>query len=238
MSNHLRMAMIARITTLHALGWSHRRIARELGIHREMVARHLALAAKPATNLTPGSEALAGPEVAGNRSMDALVGPEASPDSTMGSAGMNPGPEELLAPVASAAEPSEARSPAVRLGPSSLCESYRLIIQEKLQRGLSAQRIYQDLVGEVGFAHSYQSVKRFVRRLGLSSIVPFRRMECEPGAEVQVDFGTGPWIAGPEGKPRRTHVFRMVLSHSRKGYSEAVRRQTTEDFLGCLENAF
>ncbi len=30
----------------------------------------------------------------------------------------------------------------------------------------------------------------------------------------------------------------MVLSHSRKGYSEAVWRQTTESFIRCLENAF
>jgi hypothetical protein len=30
----------------------------------------------------------------------------------------------------------------------------------------------------------------------------------------------------------------MVLSHSRKGYSEAVYHQTTEEFLRCLENAF
>jgi hypothetical protein len=29
-----------------------------------------------------------------------------------------------------------------------------------------------------------------------------------------------------------------VLSHSRKGYSEAVGRQTTESFIRCLENAF
>jgi hypothetical protein len=28
------------------------------------------------------------------------------------------------------------------------------------------------------------------------------------------------------------------LSHSRKGYSEAVMRQDTETFLRCLENAF
>jgi transposase len=28
------------------------------------------------------------------------------------------------------------------------------------------------------------------------------------------------------------------LSHSRKGYSEAVWRQTTESFIRCLENAF
>jgi len=29
-----------------------------------------------------------------------------------------------------------------------------------------------------------------------------------------------------------------VLSHSRKGYSEAVYRQTTDDFIRCLENTF
>ena len=35
----------------------------------------------------------------------------------------------------------------------------------KVQVGLSAQRIYQDLVEENGFTDSYQSVKRFVRKL-------------------------------------------------------------------------
>ncbi|MBE7458740.1 MAG: DDE-type integrase/transposase/recombinase [Planctomycetia bacterium] len=30
----------------------------------------------------------------------------------------------------------------------------------------------------------------------------------------------------------------MVLSHSRKGYSEVMLRQTAEDFLRALENAF
>jgi hypothetical protein len=34
-----------------------------------------------------------------------------------------------------------------------------------MEAGLSAQRIYQDLVEENGFLGSYQSVKRFVRRL-------------------------------------------------------------------------
>jgi len=32
-------------------------------------------------------------------------------------------------------------------------------------------------------------------------------------------------------------VFRVILSYSRKGYSEAVFRQDTETFLRCLENA-
>ena len=33
-------------------------------------------------------------------------------------------------------------------------------------------------------------------------------------------------------------MFRIVLSHSRKAYAEAVFRQTTDDFLRRLENAF
>ena len=41
-----------------------------------------------------------------------------------------------------------------------------------------------------------------------------------------------------EGRRRKTHVFRIVLSHSRKGYSEAVFRQNTESFIRALENAF
>jgi len=37
---------------------------------------------------------------------------------------------------------------------------------------------------------------------------------------------------------RLTHVFRIVLSNSRKACSEAVFRQTTEDFIRAIENAF
>ena len=112
------------------------------------------------------------------------------------------------------------------------------MIQSKCDLGLSAQRIYQDLVTEHGFTGSYYSVRRFVRRLEPTRELPFRRLECEPGDEAQVDFGTGAPIVGPDGKRRKTHVFRIVLSHSRKAYSEVVYRQTTDDFLRCLENAF
>jgi len=115
-----------------------------------------------------------------------------------------------------------------------------------LEQGLSYQRIWQDL-HEDGFAGGYDAVKRYARRLARVNQLPARRMECEPGAEVQVDFGTGAPVIVPEGEPlplgvttrrRKTHVFRMVLSHSRKAYSEVVYRQTTEDFIRCLENAF
>ncbi len=56
--------------------------------------------------------------------------------------------------------------------------------------------------------------------------------------EAQVDFGTGAPVIGPDGKRRKTHVFRIVFRHSRKAYSEATFRQTTEDFIRCMENAF
>ncbi|NOZ22572.1 MAG: IS21 family transposase [Planctomycetes bacterium] len=123
-------------------------------------------------------------------------------------------------------------------GRKSLCEPYRGIIQEKLEIGLSAQRIWQDLRAEQGFQGSYSSVKRFVRKLCCKKPLPFRRMECSPGEEAQVDFGTGAWVVDPGGRKRHPHVFRIVLSYSRRGYSEAVWRQDSESFLRCLENAF
>ena len=63
-------------------------------------------------------------------------------------------------------------------------------------------------------------------------------MECGAGEEAQVDFGRGAPVITSEGKRRKTHVFRIVLSHSRKGYSEPTFTQATDDFLRALENAF
>ena len=132
-------------------------------------------------------------------------------------------------------------------GPANQCEPYREIIIKSLDQGLSRQRIWQDLRYEHEADVSYDSVKRFVRGLGKSQPLPFRRMECAPGEEAQVDFGTGAWVVTPKDQPlpigvktgrRKTYVFRIVLSHSRKAYSEAVYHQTTENFIRCLENAF
>jgi transposase len=122
-------------------------------------------------------------------------------------------------------------------GRKSSCLPWLPQIEAAVAVGMSAQRIYQDLVCDHGFDGGYQAVKRFVRQLRQTQPVPFMRMEVEPGAEAQVDFGQGAWVM-VDGKRRRPHFFRIVLSHSRKGYSEAVWRQTTESFIRCLENAF
>jgi transposase len=110
------------------------------------------------------------------------------------------------------------------------------VIVAKAEAGLSAQRICQDLVAENGFTDSYQSVKRFVRKLRAAQPERIWRMECQAGEEVQLDFGLGAPIGDGQGKSRRSWVLRMILSYSRKGYSEAVTRQDTETFLRCVEN--
>ena len=122
-------------------------------------------------------------------------------------------------------------------GRVSHCEPFESVIQVGLDAGLSAQRIYQDLVSEQQFTGSYDSVKRFVRQLGQANPLPFRRLETEPGQEAQVDFGQGAWVV-QDGRRRRPHVMRLVLSHSRKGYTEAFWQQTTENFMRGIENAF
>lgn len=141
---------------------------------------------------------------------------------------------DTTAPTGSA----EAREATVVSVSRSRCERFREVILSKLEQGLDSQRIYQDLIEEHGFDEKYWSVRRFVRSLGSSSALPFRRIEVEPGWELQVDFGAGRPCQDHTGSLRKTYIFRAVLSFSRKGYTEAVTRLTTESFIRSLENAF
>ena len=108
----------------------------------------------------------------------------------------------------------------------SRCAPFHELILSKLEQGLDAMRIYQDLKTDHGFTAMYHSVRRYVAMLGKSTELPFRRMEVEPGQQMQVDFGSGARCKNHEGKWIKTYVFRSVLSHSRKGTSEAVTAMT------------
>jgi transposase len=256
MAHVLKMAMIQSIKQLHAAGWSQRRIARELAIDRGTVARHLRppppdsnAAIPPAEGQEPNTATFSplptstGESAARSDGADSAASPNAAivpADSAERFPGENSPAEGAAAGAALAAAPSPTTSvePRFPRGRPGQCEPYRELIWAKLDERLSAQRIWQDLVSEHGFAGSYDSVKRFVRTLGAATPLPFRRMECGPGEEAQIDFGTGAPVVGADGKRRKTYVFRIVLSHSRKGYSEATFTQTTEDFFRCLENAF
>jgi transposase len=255
MANNLKMDKVFSILALNKLGWSDRQIARELGIHRETVARQVKLS-KPATNPPTGSGMSANLPTGSEGNSEVLptasggfiaLQPTAEGDSVGGAVAED---TALLGSNRSAATvPYGTGGPdcvgaarivgdSARSGLASDCQAYRQTILTMLDKGLCAQRIWQDLVSEHGFGSGYDSVKRFVRKLTISAELPFRRMECPPGAECQVDFGKGAPIVEHGERRRKSHVFRTVLGFSRKGYSEAVGRQTTDDFLLALENAF
>ena len=205
MANQLKMAEVQAILALARTGWSQRHIARQLGVDRETVGRHLRLSSQ--ADSKPAS---------------------APPGSTGAPTGSMPTESGLAASSSTGAPP----------GTVSAASPWREVILQKLEAGLTARRIYQDLRSDHGYAGSYYSVRRLIKKLAAVALAPFRRMECEPGAEAQVDFGRGAPIVAADGRRKSTWVFRIVLSHSRKGYAEVVYRQTTDDFLRCLENAF
>ncbi len=146
---------------------------------------------------------------------------------------------EREAKPAKAPTGSEAKPATVPTGSQSACEPYRAIIEAALSRGLTSQRIWQDLQEEYGFSHGYCSVKRYVGRLKRTRPEVAGVMEHPPGREAQVDFFRGPPTLDREsGKWRRPWVFKMVLSCSRHSYEEPMWRQDQTSFLRAHEHAF
>ena len=96
MANQLKVAKVLSINALHAQGWSQRRIARELGVNRETVARHLKEASKPAKAPT-GSEGSAN----GSKPAKAPTGSKKTPK----------GSKPAKAPPGSTAESKKEQSP-------------------------------------------------------------------------------------------------------------------------------
>jgi transposase len=268
MANRLRVAEIHSIVTLYERGWSCRRIARELGVHRETVGNYVRRGWDP-----PGPDlATARPsptgdlEGVGAKPAKAPIGsgalaaskPAKAPTGSFGGEPATPGNASTemdasrSASIAGEAPPGRFGADAPTGAPPrsmSACRAHHAAIVAGVELGLSAMRIWQDLreqhpadladnADTAAVIPSYYSVRRYARALRRVCEPPMRRMECEPGVEAQVDFGTGAPLIDQHGRKRRTHVLRIVLSHSRKGYSEAVYRQTTEEFIRCIENAF
>ena len=210
MANQLTVQTQDAIRTLARQGWRIRRIAKELGISRNTVRQYV-------------------------RAME--TAPSVVAEAALGD-GSASRPFQTDPPFDHGDGQIDPFSTAGKTGRKSLCEDHDGLIHGKLTAGLTAQRIFQDLQIEVAFTGSYESVKRYVGKLRQTQPELICRIEVQPGEEVQVDFGTGPLLVGADGKRFRTWIFRMVLSHSRKGYTEGVRRQDTETFLRVLENGF
>ncbi|MCX5661462.1 MAG: IS21 family transposase [Planctomycetota bacterium] len=252
MANQLSVAHKQSILTLYSRGFSCRRIAHDLGLDRGTVRKYVLEAhgagagadggiPKPATIAPTGSGGPLPDRGAPKPATIALTGSE-------GLSGTSEAASGTGEPPPGSVEAIEVTKP----GTPSNCLAHRAEILAKLESGLTARRIHQDLASDHGgCVPSYHSVRRFVGKLRATGVasggsggsgggggLPFRRMECAPGQEMQVDFGRGAPVVGPDGKRRCPHVLRVVLSHSRKGYSQAVDRQDTESFIRCLEDAF
>ncbi len=220
MANVLNEEKKQQILALGRLGWSLRRIQQATRIRRETASAYLKAAGiavrapsgwgrrepKPANEVITDFGA-AKPAIAViSDSVDPNINPNLENLSNKGKAKATSKPaNEVITDSAVAPSPSA-------------CEPYREAIDLGISRGRNAMAIWQDLVSEYGFASSYQSVQRFVRkRRGVQTPDARVAIVTAAGQEAQVDYGTGPMVRDPESrKYRRTRLFVMTLGCSRK----------------------
>jgi transposase len=120
----------------------------------------------------------------------------------------------------------------------SACEPHRAWIESQLDLGRNAQSLYQDLVEQKGFAHAYNSVKRFVAQLRAREPERFDVLEFPPGEEAQVDYGLGAPTLHKPGQYRRPYLFVMTLKHSGKSFRKVAWKTDQESWSRLHEEAW
>ena len=209
-----------QVLALGQLGWTLRRIEAETGVRRETASGYLKTAGigvrPPRTRRRPNPASREG------------VFTDSEPTE-----GAKPASREGVS--TDSATPAPGRAPA-----ASACEPHRERIEGALRLGRNAVAIWQDLVDDHGFAHSYGSVRRFVRKLrGAQSPEERVVIETAPGEEAQVDYGDGPMVRHPEtGKYRRTRLFVLTLGFSRKAIRLLTFKSSTRIWAELHETAF
>jgi transposase len=121
----------------------------------------------------------------------------------------------------------------------SSVEPLRAVVQRWFDAGVQGRAIHAALRREHGFTGSYSAVVRMLRQMKAAQPPDVTvRLEFPAGQAAQVDFGAGPVLMHPDGRPRRTWAFVMTLAHSRHQYVEFVWDQTVATWLGCHRRAF
>lgn len=246
MSNVLNEEKRQQVIALGRLGWPLRRIEQETGVRRETAGAYLKSAgigvrppggwgrrapAKPANEVTTGSPTQAA-VVASSNSENLSFKGKAKTE--------NPKPANEVT-TGSGAEWSAAETKNIPGSTSvSICEPFREEIEVGVSRGRNAIAIWQDLVADHGFNGSYQSVKRFVRKLRGAQAPQARAVIfTAPGEEAQVDYGQGPMVRDTQsGKYRRTRLFVMTLGYSRKAVRLLTFRSSSRIWAELHEKAF
>jgi transposase len=231
-SNVLKEDKKQQIIALGRLGWSLRRIQKSIGVRRETASDYLreaGIAVRP-----PGGWGRAAPAKPAN---------EVTTDSDSGKPAHELSAEPPISKPANEVTTDFDAELVLSPSPSpsaSACEIHREAIEVGLSRGRNAMAIYQDLVDVHGFTGSYESVKRFVRKLrGTQSPQASVVIETAPGEEAQVDYGAGPMVRDPStGKYRRTRLFVLTLGYSRKAVRLLVFRSSSQTWAELHEKAF
>ena len=248
MANVLNEEKKQQVLALGRLGWSLRRIQQATHVRRETASAYLK-AAGIAVRL-PSGWGRCEPKPANEVITDFGAAKPAIPVipdacSPNPNPNDNPNPENLSTKGKAKATSKPANEnevitdSAVVSGPSA-CEPYREAIDLGISRGRNAMAIWQDLVSEYGFASSYQSVQRFVRkRRGTQTPEARVVIITAAGQEAQVDYGTGPMVRDPESrKYRRTRLFVMTLGCSRKSVRLLTFRSSSRIWAELHERAF
>jgi len=229
MANVLGEEKREQILALGRLGWSLRRIERELHVRRETAGLYLHAAGIPvrrrgglASSWPPwpaSTDAGAKPATTGEVITDS---PEAKPATTA----------EV---ITDSAVQKVGRAPT-----ASACEPYRELIEQGLRLGRNVMAIYQDLVTDHGFAARYNSVRRFTMKLqGQTTPEAHPVIVTEPGQEAQVDYGEGPMIRDAQtGKYRRSRLFVFTLGYSRKSVRLLTMQSSSHIWAELHERAF
>ena len=248
MANVLNEEKKQQVLALGRLGWSLRRIQQATRIRRETASAYLkaaGIAVRPPSGWgrrapKPANEVITDSGAA--KPAIAVIPDPLDPNPNV-NRNPNPNPENLSTKGKAKATSKPANEvitdSTVVPGPSA-CEPYREAIDLGLSRGRNARAIWQDLVSEYGFASSYQSVQRFVRkRRGTQTPEARVVIVTAPGQEAQVDYGTGPMVRDPESrKYRRTRLFVMTLGCSRKSVRLLTFRSSSRIWAELHERAF
>jgi len=121
----------------------------------------------------------------------------------------------------------------------SSVQPHRDLVKHWLDAGVQGRAIHAALKREHAYGGSYSAVVRMLRQLrGEQPPEVTVRLSFAIGEAAQVDFGAGPVLTHPDGKPRRTWAFVMTLCYSRHQYVEFVWDQSSATWLGCHRRAF
>jgi transposase len=133
---------------------------------------------------------------------------------------------------------SEIPPPRPPASSTSACAPHRAWIEAQVGLGRNAVSIYQDLVEGHGFAHRYNSVKRFVAGLKAHEPERFDVLEFLPGEEAQVDYGQGAPTLHHTGKYKRPYLFVMTLKYSGKSFRKVVWKTDQQIWAQLHEEAW